>query len=134
MPQGLDLLLKACAATLVELIEELEKLYTELLRLEGPVKHWRLRGVDLQFASHLVPYVGEGVFTCAPGVIRLDLRGQLAESSILAGGLLVHAGLGGGSGEGRLLVDEHEEATDLLVGNHPGWGLLKEAQQGNAER
>ena len=91
-------------------------------------------GVDLQFASHLVPYVGEGVFACAPGVIRLNLAGELAESSVLAGGLLVHAGLGGGSGEGRLLVDEHEEATDLLVGNHPGWGLLKEAQQGNAER
>ncbi len=91
-------------------------------------------GVDLQFAAHLVPYVGEGVFTCAPGVIRLNLAGELAESSILAGGLLVHASLGGGSGERRLLVDEHEEATDLLIGNHPGWGLLKEAQQGNAER
>ncbi len=56
----------------------------------------------------------------------LDLRGQLAEASILAGGLLVHAGLGGGDGERRLLVDEHEEATDLLIGNHSGWGLAEE--------
>ena len=67
-------------------------------------------------------------------MIRLDLTGQLAQASVLAGSLLVHASLGGGDGERRLLVDEHEEATDLLVGNHPGWGLLKEAQQGNAER
>ncbi len=28
-------------------VVELEKLYTELLRLEGPVKHWRLRAVAL---------------------------------------------------------------------------------------
>ncbi len=109
------------------LFEELSIAVLEVLEKGLGLKPW----VELELGLDLGPDVGERVLARAPGMGLADLRGQFAESSVLAGGLLVHTGLVGGCSERRFLLHLFEEATYLLVGNHPGWGL---AEEGSAKQ
>jgi hypothetical protein len=47
------------------------------------------------------------------------LAGQLAEPAVLARGLVVEAGLGGGLALGQSLVVQAAKTADLQVGDHP---------------
>jgi hypothetical protein len=65
------------------------------------------------------PDVGERVGSGTPGAVHaFDLTGQLAEAAVSAGGLGVHAGLGGGQFLGQPFAVQAEELADLLVGDH----------------
>jgi hypothetical protein len=50
--------------------------------------------VERQLLLDLVPDLGKGIGFGSPGMIHTHLAGQLTESPVLAGGLLVHVGFG----------------------------------------
>lgn len=71
-----------------------------------PVKHgFGLQaGVEDQLFLDLRPDIGERIGACSPGMLHAYLTGQLAEPAILAGSLVVDAGLGGGLTFGQTLL------------------------------
>jgi len=75
--------------------------------------------VDLQQRLQLGPDVGERVRACPPVMFHTHLLGQLTELPVLAGGFLVHAGLGRGPAFGDSQQVEATETAHLLIGDHP---------------
>ena len=76
-------------------------------------------GVEGQLLLDAGPDLGEGVGARPPGMLHAHLAGQPAEPAVLARGLVVEAGLGGGLGLGQSLVVQAAETADLQVGDHP---------------
>ncbi len=76
-------------------------------------------GVKGQLFLDLRPDLGEGVGACSPGMLHAYLTGQLAEPAVLAGGLVVDAGFGGGLTFGQTLLIQASQPTDMQIGNHP---------------
>jgi hypothetical protein len=81
-------------------------------------------GVEGQLFLDARPDLGERVGPGSPGMLHAHLTGQLAEPAILAGGLVVEAGLGGRSALGQPLVIQAAQTTDVQIGDHPKppWG------------
>jgi hypothetical protein len=76
-------------------------------------------GVEAEQLFEARPDVGERVGPGTPVAVHAsDLRGQLAEAAVRAGGLGVEAGLGGGQFLGQPFAVEAEELADLLIGDH----------------
>jgi hypothetical protein len=76
-------------------------------------------GVEVQLLLDARPDLGEGVGSRPPGMLHAYLAGQPAEPAVLACGLVVDAGPGGGLAFGQSLPVEAAKAADLQVGNHP---------------
>jgi hypothetical protein len=75
--------------------------------------------VDGQLLGKLGPDVGERVGPGTPVTIHaFDLIRQLAQAAVLAGGLGVDTGPGGGPLLGDALAFEAEELAHLLIGDH----------------
>ena len=76
-------------------------------------------GVERQQFFDPRPDVGERVGPGSPGMLHAHLTGQLAEPAILACGLVVDAGLGGGLSFAQLQLVETAQPTDVQIGDHP---------------
>jgi len=77
-------------------------------------------GVQGQLLLDLGPDLGEGVRACPPRTLHgSHLAGQAAEPAVLAGGLVVHAGLGRCLALGESPQVEAAEAAHLRIGDHP---------------
>jgi hypothetical protein len=76
-------------------------------------------GVEGQLLLDARPDLGERVRSRPPGMRHAHLAGQPAEPAVLARGLIVEAGLGGGLAPGQSLVVQAAETADLQVGDHP---------------
>jgi hypothetical protein len=76
-------------------------------------------GVQLQQLLDPWPDVGKGIAAGSPGMGHAHLTGQLAEPPVLASGLVVDAGLGGGLALGQVQLIEAAQPTDVLIGDHP---------------
>jgi hypothetical protein len=76
-------------------------------------------GVEEQLFLDLRPDIGEGIGACLPSMLHAYLTGQLAEPAVLAGGLVVDAGLGGGLTFGQTLLIQATQTTDMQIGYHP---------------
>ncbi len=70
-------------------------------------------GVEGQLLLDARPDLGERVGSRPPGMRHAHLAGQPAEPAVLARGLVVEAGLGGGLGLGQSLVVQAAETADL---------------------
>ena len=76
-------------------------------------------GVDLQLRFDLGPDLGEGVRTCSPVPVHAhDLAGQLAEPTILACRLGIHADADSRHLFGNPVPVEETELPHLLIGDH----------------
>jgi hypothetical protein len=67
----------------------------------------------------LGPDGGEGIRSGSPVMSHAYLTGQPAEPAILAGGLVVDAGLGGGLSFGPTLMIEVVQTLDVPIRDHP---------------
>jgi hypothetical protein len=77
-------------------------------------------GVERQLRFDLGPHVGEGVGASPPGTLHgSHLTGQAVQPAVLAGRLVIHAGLGRGLALGQALQVEAAEAAYLRIGDHP---------------
>jgi hypothetical protein len=76
-------------------------------------------GVEGQLLLDAGPDLREGVGSRPPGMLHAHLAGQPSEPAVLARGLVVEAGLGGGLGLGQSLGVQAAETADLQVGDHP---------------
>lgn len=76
-------------------------------------------GVEGQLLLDAGPGLREGVGARPPGMLHAYLAGQPAEPAVLARGLVVEAGPGGGLASGQSLVVQAAETADLQVGDHP---------------
>jgi hypothetical protein len=76
-------------------------------------------GVEGQLFLQMRPDLGEGIGACSPGMLHAHLTGQLAEPAVLAGGLVVDAGFGGGLTSGQTLLIQASQTTDMQISNHP---------------
>ena len=76
-------------------------------------------GVEGQLLHDAGPDLREGVGARPPGMLHAHLAGQPSEPAVLARGLVVEAGLGGGLALGQSLVVQAAETADLQVGDHP---------------
>ncbi len=70
-------------------------------------------GVEGQLLFDARPDLREGVGARPPGMLHAHLAGQPAEPAVLARGLVVEAGLGGGLARGQSLVVQAAETADL---------------------
>ena len=86
-----------------------------------PVKHGLglQAGVKSQLLLDARPDLRERIGSRSPGMLHAHLAGQPAEPAVLACGLVVDAGLGGGLAFGQSLLVQAAETADLQVGNHP---------------
>jgi len=86
-----------------------------------PVKHGLglQAGVESQLLLDAWPDLGEGVGSRPAGMRHAHLTGQPAEPAVLARGLVVDAGLGGGLAFGQSQLVQAAKTADLQVGNHP---------------
>ena len=64
--------------------------------------------IEFELLPDLLPAVGKEVVVCTPLARGFKLAGKLLGLAILAGGLLIETGLGGGHGQGLLLLHELE--------------------------
>ncbi len=77
-------------------------------------------GLEPELFLQAGPDVSEGIGSRQPVPVHdLALTGQPVEAEILASGLGVHAGLGGGQILGLALLHEATELPHLRIGNHP---------------
>ena len=87
--------------------------------LQGPEEGLGLQaGAQGQLPLDPGPDLVEGVPACPPGVLHAYLAGQPAVLPVVACGLAVHAGPGGGQSKRSPLLQGQAEAADLLVGDH----------------
>jgi len=78
-------------------------------------------GVEAEQRFQARPDVGERVGPSTPVTVHAsDLRRQLAEAAISAGGLGVQAGFGGGPSLEQPFAVQAEALADLLLGDHRG--------------
>jgi hypothetical protein len=75
--------------------------------------------VERQLLFDLRPDLGKGVQSRSPGMFHAYLAGQLAESAILACGLLIDARFGGGLSLRPTLMIETAQPLDVQIGDHP---------------
>jgi hypothetical protein len=75
-------------------------------------------GIDLQQGTDLGPDRGEGIGPGPPGVGLGPFAGKLTLVQVFAGGLLVHVGQQGATGQGRASRLEAEQCADLFVRDH----------------
>jgi hypothetical protein len=76
-------------------------------------------GVERQLLLDPVPDVGEGIAPGSPGMVHAYLTGQFAEPPVLAGGLVVDAGLGRSLTFAKSQLIAAAQPTDVQIGDHP---------------